>query len=49
MEKLNLFGVPLSDADFMSGSGQDEETLKSRTAKRKFVRQLLEVMDKMDE
>lgn len=49
MEKLNLFGVPLSESDFMGGSDQNEETLKSRTAKRKFVRELLEVMDKMDE
>ena len=49
MEKLNLFGVPLSESDFMAGSDQNEETLKSRTAKRKFVRELLEVMEKMDE
>ena len=42
MQKLDLFGVPL---DTLEGS---EETLKERNDKRRFVQDLLQVMDSLD-
>jgi hypothetical protein len=42
MQKLDLFGVPL---DTLEGN---EETLKERNDKRRFVQDLLQVMDSLD-
>jgi hypothetical protein len=38
MEKLNLFGVPLSE---MEASDEGGESLKSKNEKRRFVRDLI--------
>jgi hypothetical protein len=43
MQRLDLFGVPL---DTLEGP---EESLKERNDKRKFVQDLLQVMDSLDQ
>jgi hypothetical protein len=48
MEKLNLFGVPLEDLDDVDLSGLDE-SMKEKNRKRKFVRDLLNVLETLDE
>jgi hypothetical protein len=43
MQKLDLFGVPLGTLE------GPEESLKERNDKRKFVQDLLQVMDSLDQ
>jgi hypothetical protein len=48
MEKLNLFGVPLSEIDSL-GSDDGNQSIKEKNAKRRFVRDLIQVMETIDE
>jgi len=48
MENLNLFGVPLTDAETYE-LGQDGESAKERNAKKQFIRELIDAMDQVDE
>ena len=46
MEKFNLFGVPLSELD--SFGEEEEQSHKERNRKRKFVRELIETLERLD-
>lgn len=47
MENLNLFGVPLSDLDLKDLGGK-QESVKEQNQRRKFVRELIDVMEVID-
>jgi len=46
MESLNLFGVPLDTLSELSGG--KKESIKEKNDKRRFVRELIEVMQALD-
>ena len=48
MEQLNLFGVSLSDVDMLDFGKDDEESAKEKNRKRKFIRELVKEMEKID-
>ena len=48
MESLNLFGVALSEVDMLDFGKETEESVKDKNLKRKFVRDLVKEMEKMD-
>lgn len=48
MEKLNLFGVTLSEVDMLDFGKETEESVKEKNQKRKFIRELVQEMEKID-
>lgn len=48
MEQLNLFGVALSEVDMLDFGKEAEESVKEKNEKRRFIRDLIREMEKID-